>query len=396
METDVPLEHKGVMAMEKEPTMFVGGPIYGSDDKTVIAAIALRIAPAEFTQIARLSRFGDSGETYAFNSNGRLITESRFDQTLRDTQLIQPGERGILCLVLRDPGADLTRGSLPTLPQERQPFTRMVERILSERLPMEKPVIMVDVHRDYRGVSVVGAGFWNDERGFGLTTMVDAEEAYHTYRIIFWVVLTVFGFTVAIFTALSLKLDRLRDFALDANPLTGLPGNRIIAERVNEAIAKDYPVSVVYCDLDNFKAYNDKYSFSKGDDILRFTGQTLLRAIEEKSGRGSFVGHIGGDDFVYIVPSIHARTVGDEIARRFERGIPQHYTPEDVARGCIESKDRQGRTQTFPLMTISMAGVDMSRHSFTRFLEVATLCAEAKKKAKSIPGNSLFIDRRQS
>jgi len=175
------------------------------------------------------------------------------------------------------------------------------------------------------------------------------------------------------------EVERLRELALDANPLTKLPGNNTIAQTIQDAIDRAKPVTVIYADLDNFKAYNDKYSFSEGDRILKAAAQLFQAAIRSVCGKDEFVGHIGGDDFVIMVPSEHTRKVGEEIIGRFDQSIVAFYNAEDRERGYISTSDRQGNPRRFPIMSVSLAGVHLTECKCSHFLEVAAICAEVKK-----------------
>lgn len=191
-----------------------------------------------------------------------------------------------------------------------------------------------------------------------------------------------------------LELERLRQLALDANPLTGLPGNNSVVETITRAINEKRASSVIYCDLDNFKAYNDKYGFARGDQAIRYTSSVILEVVARRCPEDHFVGHIGGDDFTLVVPAERAQEVAEEIGVTFDEGVAALYDPEDRAEGGILSVNRQGEAQRFPLMTLSMGGVDLSVRHFDHYLEVANLCAEVKKFAKKIEGSKVYFDRR--
>jgi diguanylate cyclase (GGDEF)-like protein len=191
-----------------------------------------------------------------------------------------------------------------------------------------------------------------------------------------------------------LELKRLYSTALDSNPMTGLPGNNSVANRIKQALQENEALCVIYSDLDNFKAFNDKYGFALGDEALLFASKVLQDAVKAVKASDAFVGHIGGDDFVVIVPSQHAKITADEISQRFDEGIVQFYSQEDRAAKCIHSINRQGEKEIFPLMSISLAGVDLSHQVYKRYIEVNDACAGAKKMAKALPGSSFFMDRR--
>jgi diguanylate cyclase (GGDEF)-like protein len=193
-----------------------------------------------------------------------------------------------------------------------------------------------------------------------------------------------------------LEIERLRQLALDANPLTQLPGNNTINRTIQEAIDRRAELAVIYCDLDNFKAYNDRYGFSAGDGVLQFTAGVLRDTCRDTCEKDGFIGHIGGDDFVLLVPADRVTDIGEEIARRFDAGIAEFYEDEDRERRYIETTSRQGEVMKFPFMSISMAGVDLSASQFTDFREVSATCAELKKKAKQTAGSVIFLDRRST
>ncbi len=193
-----------------------------------------------------------------------------------------------------------------------------------------------------------------------------------------------------------LELERLNQLALDANPSTGLPGNNSIAAAVTKAIKDGGLTSVIYCDLDNFKAFNDKYGFARGDQVIKFTGRIIQESMAAVCRPEGFVGHIGGDDFVLLSPADKAEAMAHRIIRVFDQGIKDFYNQQDAAAGKIMSKDRQGRAQEFPLMAISIGVVELGNRSFSHYQEVANLCAEVKEVAKSHPGSCVFFDRRRS
>ncbi len=188
--------------------------------------------------------------------------------------------------------------------------------------------------------------------------------------------------------------EKLRAIAIDSNPLTHLPGNNTIVLTIQEAIAQGSDMAIIYTDLDNFKSYNDAYGFSAGDDVLLFTANTLQDVVRLICPEEGFLGHIGGDDFVIMVPSRFLDQVGEEVVRVFDESIPEFYDEEDRQRGKIVAEDRTGQVREYPLISISLAGTRLGNHDFRRYVEVAAACAELKKKAKEQPGSNLFVDRR--
>ncbi len=192
------------------------------------------------------------------------------------------------------------------------------------------------------------------------------------------------------------QLEHLNSLALDANPNTRLPGNNSIMREIERVLNRELPMSVIYADLDNFKAYNDIYGFAKGDEVINYTSDVLRTSIDAEKCETSFLGHIGGDDFVLIVPDHNLHNLLERIISTFNSGILNYYSEEDIERGCISTTARNGAITDFPLMTISLGCVELSGKRFRRYIEVSDACAEAKKMAKQIPGSAFFIERRRS
>lgn len=190
------------------------------------------------------------------------------------------------------------------------------------------------------------------------------------------------------------EVERLRALDIDANPLTHLPGNNTISSTIQEAVTANRDMVLVYSDLDNFKAYNDAYGFNAGDDVLLFNAETLQTALRMVCTESWFLGHEGGDDFVVLLPAADVEAFGEKVIRIFDAEAPNFYSLEDRQRGCITTESRRGDIRKFPLVSISLAGVRLRDYPFTRFVEVAAVCAEVKHAAKAIAGSVLFMDRR--
>lgn len=170
----------------------------------------------------------------------------------------------------------------------------------------------------------------------------------------------------------------------NANPLTKLPGNAMIEQRINNQIPS--PIAVMYADLDNFKAYNDKYGYQKGDEIIIYTAQTLAQAIKSSGGEGDFLGHIGGDDFIMVSVPERAEAIAAAVCSSFDTGINNFYNDQDKAAGKIISTDRQGNVKEFPLVSISIAIITNEKRPLASSPQIAQIAAELKKYAKSKPG----------
>ena len=191
------------------------------------------------------------------------------------------------------------------------------------------------------------------------------------------------------------NLNRLLNINRRISALTGLPGNVQIHAELKKRISKKEEFSVLYLDLDNFKAYNDVYGFLKGDEIIEFTAQTILKCIHQLFLEDSFIGHIGGDDFIAIVPTIHVDEVCQSIIATFDKEVEKFFTDEDLERGYIEVANRKGVMEQFPLTSISIGVVIAEKGRFSNILEIGEVGAQVKHMAKSIMGSSYAIDRRQ-
>ena len=191
------------------------------------------------------------------------------------------------------------------------------------------------------------------------------------------------------------NLNRLLNINRRISALTGLPGNVQIHAELKKRIANKGEFSVLYLDLDNFKAYNDIYGFLKGDEIIEFTAKTALKCIHEIFPDGSFLGHIGGDDFIAIIPSLEVDEVCQSIVATFDKQVVKFFTDDDLERGYIEVSNRKGIIEQFPLTSISIGVVIGERGRFSNILEIGEIGAQVKHAAKTIIGSSYAVDRRQ-
>ncbi len=181
----------------------------------------------------------------------------------------------------------------------------------------------------------------------------------------------------------------------EANPLTGLPGNLSINRETEQRLSSGEPFALLQVDIDFFKAYNDHYGYPRGDEAI----QTLSRILVEAAGRhgdGTFVGHIGGDDFVLLSTPEHAEVIGQEIIEAFSLAVPSLYDPEDRERGHVEVKNRQHELQDFPLMSVTIAMVSTDRTQVSHLAQLTDIAQELKAHGKGIPGSVLVGDRRHT
>jgi len=178
-----------------------------------------------------------------------------------------------------------------------------------------------------------------------------------------------------------------------ANPLTQLPGNVPINEHIDRLLHSGSRFWVCYCDLDHFKPFNDVYGYRKGDDVIQLTGEILSSHCDPNR---DFIGHIGGDDFMILFQSEDWESRCQAMLERFSSAILDFYSSSDCERGGYISEDRQGKKVFYSLISLSLGVIKVEAHQYYTHHQIATQAAEAKKQAKKIHGNSLFLDRRQS
>ncbi|MDP2663186.1 MAG: ATP-binding protein [Dehalococcoidia bacterium] len=180
----------------------------------------------------------------------------------------------------------------------------------------------------------------------------------------------------------------------DSNPLSGLPGANLIRAELESRIAQKRHFAFLYVDADSFKAFNDYYGFSKGNQAIQLLASVLEEAVQFLGNSDDLIGHIGGDDFTVITSPARAKPISSRIIADFDRRITSLYDGGDVARGFIETEDRLGLPVRHPLMTISIGGVTNERRVIDSYLRASEVAAEVRRRAKAIQGSSCYFDRR--
>ncbi len=180
------------------------------------------------------------------------------------------------------------------------------------------------------------------------------------------------------------------------SPLTGLPGNVQIQAEMKKRLLNKEVFEVLYFDLDNFKAYNDIYGFLQGDEIIKYTARTIVKNTHKEDELNSFVGHIGGDDFVALVgENADYEKICQDVIAEFDIGIKNYFSEEDYERGYLEATNRKGVVEQFPLTSISIGAVIVDPKRFYNTLEIAEVGAQVKHTSKIIMGSSYVIDKRK-
>jgi diguanylate cyclase (GGDEF)-like protein len=174
------------------------------------------------------------------------------------------------------------------------------------------------------------------------------------------------------------------------SPLTGLPGGIQVEQAIKYGLNRPDPWSILYLDLDNFKAFNDVYGFLAGNDLIRLVGQICQHVVYEYGNTDDFVGHIGGDDFVIMTTPDCAKILSLRIAIHFKEKSVTLYRPEDRERGSISGVDRKGRSYQFPLVSLSIGEVSNQIRQPHSMQELSYLTAEAKYLAKQSTGKIYY------
>ncbi|MBC3874241.1 GGDEF domain-containing protein [Undibacterium flavidum] len=177
-----------------------------------------------------------------------------------------------------------------------------------------------------------------------------------------------------------------------ANPLTQLPGNVAINQHIDQLILQELQFAACYCDLDHFKPFNDVYGYQRGDEVIQLTSQIIAQHCDPHD---DFIGHIGGDDFIVLFQSSDWELRCQAILRSFETAIADFYSNEDRERGGYISEDRQGKKVFYPLISLSLGIIRADSQNYTSHHQISVAATDAKKQAKRMLGNSLFIDRRR-
>lgn len=192
---------------------------------------------------------------------------------------------------------------------------------------------------------------------------------------------------------LQVTLNRAnRDVSV--HPSTRLPGTAQIERDITERIGSGTLFAVCYADMDHFKEFNDRYGYNRGDNVIGMVSRILRDVVRAYAPTG-FVGHIGGDDFIFNLPLEPMEKCCLEILSIFDELIPYQYTEEDRERGYFRARDRRGTVHEIPLMTLSIGVVTNRQRNFSHPARVSELATEMKSYAKTLPGSVHAVDRRR-
>ncbi|MBU2541573.1 MAG: diguanylate cyclase [Candidatus Omnitrophica bacterium] len=181
-----------------------------------------------------------------------------------------------------------------------------------------------------------------------------------------------------------------------ANPLSKLPGSRMLEKTVQGKLAAKQTLSFLYCDINNFKSFNDKYGYKLGDAVIMQTVHIITSAVKQFGQGEDFLFHIGGDDFVVITQPQRETNIARFIIDEFDKLILFHYSVLDRNKGFIRIKDRLGKIINFPLMGLSIAIVNNLHRNINNLIEFVEIAFEIKSYLKKHKHSRSLVNRRKT
>jgi diguanylate cyclase (GGDEF)-like protein len=198
------------------------------------------------------------------------------------------------------------------------------------------------------------------------------------------------------FNQMTSQLAEMKKRAEDVNPLTKLPGNIVIMQEVEQRLRNNGVFTIIYCDLNYFKAFNDKYGVHDGDRVIKMTADVLQEAVMTQGNPEDLVGHEGGDDFILVTTPDKAEAIAQKIIQLFDSKIKSFFVVGDAQRGSFTATGRDGQIHQYPITGISLGGVSNQFRKIHSYAEATNICAEVKKKAKSFSGSAWWLDKREN
>lgn len=172
-----------------------------------------------------------------------------------------------------------------------------------------------------------------------------------------------------------------KEMATYMNPLTGLPGNKIIEEKLHEALSLK-KFSVLYFDIDYFKPFNDTYGFAKGDLLLKHIATIFSSCLKNQ-----FLGHIGGDDFIAILNHYDYASICENIIAKFDKSIKKYYSNEHLEQNYVIAENRFGEVEKIPLISLSIAVITNETTQFHSVEEISNRASKIKRLCKKVSGS---------
>ncbi len=180
----------------------------------------------------------------------------------------------------------------------------------------------------------------------------------------------------------------------EANPLTGLPGNRAIEREIQARIQSGRDFGFMYIDIDRFKSFNDYYGYSRGDRAISYLAGVLVGCSRKFGSENDFIGHVGGDDFVMATSSELAEKLAMKVIEEFDAGIGDLHDAEDFEKGFLAVKSRSGTLKQFPLITLTIAMVSETSGQFEHPAQLSDTMAELKRYGKTNSSSVVVKERR--
>ncbi|OGP92770.1 MAG: hypothetical protein A2157_02595 [Deltaproteobacteria bacterium RBG_16_47_11] len=191
------------------------------------------------------------------------------------------------------------------------------------------------------------------------------------------------------------RLKRLEEMSLDANPLTHLPGSIAIENVLNKRLKEETSLAFCQLDLSHFKAFNDRYGYARGNEVIQATAKIVTEVVKSQGKEESFVGHIGGDDFVVITSAERYEKICLAVIDAFDKMVLDFYDLEDRQQGYIQGETRQGQKVSFPITTLAIAVVTNQYYRLKSHIQIGEIAAELKNYAKSFSHSMLVVNRRR-
>lgn len=198
------------------------------------------------------------------------------------------------------------------------------------------------------------------------------------------------------FNEMIARLEVFEETLKDASPLTGLPGGLKIERVVQTNIEEGRSFAFCWIDLDNFKSFNDYYGYSRGNMVIKMTASVIQQCVYANTESDVFVGHIGGDDFVLVCNASNYQAICESIIEQFDKQIRALYDDKDLQAGHIKSRNRQGKVEDFPVVSITICAIDSTQTQVKNYIQVGEITAALKSYGKSQAGSILVVDRRQN
>lgn len=249
----------------------------------------------------------------------------------------------------------------------------------------------IALHYDRPVSSMMYQGFLMTETGMTLeqvSRQVMSRELGHRYDYVVAVEGRAYRGVISVHRLLLYFTDAKLTMARHANPLTGMSGNHVIHDELMGRLKSGHPFTVIYADLDAFKAFNDVYGFQAGDKVLLFAARLIARMTAKYGEKSGFVGHVGGDDFVIIVEPEHAEPLCRHLIGGFDRLVPRFYSLEERKAKQMQGYDRFGARAMLPLISISLAGVDVTSDRYAMPDDISRAAAQVKRQTKAQPGSA--------